>query len=743
MSFIKAKLFALISFLLAYPALIITAPKAFANEKQLEWFSYEEDGAPVITVRRIAEDAEKVPAVVHLIDEETIERANIGSPTDMSALIPGFSFNDPFGRYNPAPSIRGLIQPGLGDDPSVGFFNDGLYLSGRSSLNSLNFDLEKIEVAKGPQNALYGRNSFGGAINAVSKRPEAQMGFWFDGLYGTKTRAQIETGFNAPITDELLSRVALYWRDWGGYFDNSVAGGPDIGREQTRAARASLAYTPNSERDVLLRLTHVEDEDGQPAGFLVPANCGPRTTDNQLRLFCGEIPDRPGGDLAANDVGTEQPMGYNRSHSRATLEWEEKLDRDLTWTTLVGGALETSTFIRDDDYQAVNASRAGIDTDRFDYQFDSRINAGNNYSNWQGLAGVSGYRFFNHVDRIDQNYVLGATSPGGAEVTNATSTLGTYGSLTRRWENGFAITADARYQWEEKDLKSDTLAITTGLPIVQNDEWYAFTPKLTGSWTNQETGFLVYSSVTRGYKTGGFNDRANILDSERTYDPEENITYEFGVKNVRLFKEMAFDFGGFFIDWKDQQVIAYSNAGATQNFFIDNAASTEVKGVEAALRWRPLPGFAFDFAYTYADARYKDYQDEGLTNVTGFAPTGDVSGNQLPRYSPHQLSVNGQYRTKSPIKNWDFVTGGQFTYESSQFTDNSETSETGARSLLNLQAGIENGPMHVGLWVDNALNEKDPAVGIPWFDASQGFQREWLIVPQEGTTAGLRVKLSW
>ena len=735
MSFAKESVLAVILSVLILTALIIAPSPALANV-------FETD-PPIITVRRIAEPSASVPAVVHVLNEETLDAGNIASPTDISELVPGFSFNDPFGRYNPAPSIRGLIQPGLGDDPSVGFFNDGLYLSGRSSLNSLNFDLERVEVAKGPQNALYGRNSFGGAINAVSKRPEAAPGFWFDALYGTRERAQIETGFNAPITDELLTRIALYWRDWGGYFDNSVAGGPDIGREQTRAVRGSVSYTPNSSRDVIVRLTHLEDEDGQPAGFLVPANCGARTTDAQPRLFCGEIPERPEGDLAANDVGTEQPMGYNRSHSRLAFEWEERLSNNLTWTTLLGGALEDSVFIRDDDYQATNASRAGIDTDRFDLQFDTRLNAGTSASIWQGMIGASGYRFLNHVDRIDQNYVLGDTEPGGAQVTNTTDTLGLYGSLTRRWDGGFALTADARTQWEEKEMKTDTNAITTGQPIRERDDWLDVSPKLTASWTSPQTGLLAYGSVARGYKTGGFNDRANIQDSERMYDPEENITYELGLKNIRPSQNLAFDIGAFYIDWTDQQVIAYSNAAATQNFFIDNAASTEVKGIEAALRWRPMPGLGFDLAYTYADARYEDYQDEGLTNVTGFAPDGDVSGNQLPRYSPHQLSLTGQYKTPSTIKNWDFVAGGQFTSESSQFTDNSKTSKTGARTVLNLQAGIQNGNMHIGLWVDNALNEKDPAVGIPWFDSSQGFRREWLIVPQDGTTGGLRIKTHW
>jgi iron complex outermembrane receptor protein len=696
---------------------------------------------PRITVRKMPETVSSVPATVQLIDRETIKKANIHSPSDVSLLVPGFSFNDPFGRFNPAPSFRGLIQPGLGDDPSIGFFNDGLYLSGRSSINSLAFDLEKIEVAKGPQNALYGRNSFGGAINAVSAKPSRKQEVWFDGRAGTKDRQQVEAGVNVPLSDQLRSRLALYWRDQGGSFDNSVEGGPEIGREETKAARLSFAFDPTPERDLLLQVTHISDEDSQPKGFLVPANCGPRTSDGQLRLFCGELPARA-GPLAANDVGTEQEMGYIRDHSRINFEWEERLSPLTSLTTQIGGAMEDSAFIRDDDYQAQNAARAGIDTVRFDGQFDARLNHHTEDEKWKGLIGLSGYRFLNKVDRIDQLYVLGQTSPGGPQVKNTTDTTGVYGSLTRNLDRGFAITGDARWQWEGKTLNSTTNAISTGQPISLENSWTAFTPKLTGSWT-AESGFLAYASVAKGYKSGGFNDRANIFDEERTYDPEENITYEVGTKNIKIADGLEGDLGLFWIDWTNQQVTAYSTAAATQNFFLNNAGETIVKGIEASLRWKPLENLSFDAGYTYADARFDSYRDPDLRNVSGFTPDGDVSGNRLPRYSPHQLSLNGQYRLPSFLPRWDFIAGGQFKFESSQYTDNSNTSRTGARTLLNLQAGLEKEGLGFGLFVDNALNEKDPAVGIPWTDATQGFRREWLVVPQDGVTAGVRVKVVW
>lgn len=694
-----------------------------------------------IEVRRLPERPQDVPASVLVISNEQIDAQKIASPTDIADSVPGFSFNDPFGRFNPAPSMRGLIQPGLGDDPSVGFFTDGLYVSGRSSINSLAFDLAQIDVAKGPQNALFGRNSFGGTINAVSNAPEKTTYGWLEAVSGTKDRNEITAGINMNFSEQVQSRLAVYWRDWGGYFKNALASGPDIGREKTSAIKLSTAFTPNDRREFNLRLAYAEDDDSQPKGFLVETNCGPRTTDGVLRLYCGELPER-GSPYSANDVGTEQSMGYHREHTRGSLEWTEFLSPRTSLTTLIGGAYEDSVFIRDDDYQAVNSARAGVDTRRHDVQVDTRLHTKTASGQWSGLWGVSGYHFLNTANRIDQFYVLGQTTSGGARVHNGTDTLGTYGSITYRAVPQLALTLDGRWQVEKKFLASSTIAASTGRSIDLEDSWRGFTPKFTASWQNP-SGLLYYGSVAKGYKTGGFNDRANIRETERVYQPEQNITYEVGIKNIKPTTRVSLDMGLFWIDWQDQQVLAYSTAGTTQNFFLNNAGQTTSKGLEASLSWDVTDQLNVTAGYTYADARYDQYNDPDLANVTGFAPNGNVSGKRLPRYSPHQAVLSGSYRTPSPLPRTDFVMGSQLKFDSSQFTDNSNTAKTGARTMVNLQAGLDHPGGYAGVWVNNLLDERDPSVGIPWTDAAQGFRREWLVVPEDGLTAGLRIKVKF
>lgn len=709
--------------------LLLAVLPAFANDGKSPLF---------VEVNKQRQLYTRVPASIVAFSKNDIQAQKLQSPSDISRVVPGFSFNDPFGRFNPAPSIRGLIQPGLGDDPSVGFFNDGLYLSGRSSINSLGFDLERIEVLKGPQNALYGRNAFGGAINAVSARPTSTPELSIDLLGGTKDRYEFTGVANGTLTDTVNGRVALYHKNKGAYYNNTANNNIDIGKEETSAARLSFDYVPHIGRSILFQGTVLQDNDSQPKGFLVTANCGRRTSDGQFRLYCGELP-ADGSPYAVNQVASEGGQGYDRTHTRASITWTEDLNDNLKWTTLAGGSIERSAFIRDDDYSATQAARAGIDTDRRDAQFETRFNAQTADAKWSGLLGFSGYYYANETQRIDQFYVSGQTTPGGAYTKNHTDTLGTFGSLSRYLGAGFTLTGDGRYQWEKKDILSSVRDLS-GRQIDLSDSWTKFTPKVTLSWQDHQSELLTYGSVAQGYKTGGFNDRQNIFDSERVYGPEKNTTYELGLKNIRLHDTVALDIAGFYIDWKDQQVIAYSEAGVTNNFYLNNAAKTKVKGGDLALRWQPSSALNIGFNYSYADARYDSYNDPDLRNIIGFGPSGDVEGKRLPRYSPHQFSLTADYARPTGFKDWNYIASSQFGFQSQQYTDNSNTAKTANRTLLNLQAGIENPALSVTLWVDNALNEQDANVGIPWTDATAGFRRAWLVVPEDGTTGGLRLK---
>jgi|GEM_PF-4301470 len=690
----------------------------------------------LVVVRKKAEAEKSIPMVTQTFRKNDISRMRLQSPTDLSAIVSGFSFNDPFGRFNPAPSMRGLIQPGLGDEPSVAFFNDGMYLSGRSSINSLSFDLERIEVAKGPQNALYGRNSFGGAINAISALPTQNTERYVDITAGEKNRMQATGVVSGPINDKLSARIAAYVRDWGGYFDNANPNGPEIGREQTQAARITLRGTPAPDSDVVLRLTHIHDHDSQPKGFLVPANCGPRIPDNVLRYYCGEVPE------SDEPYSADAPVnGYERMHTRLSVDWTQTINDNLTSFVMLGGSTENSEFARDDDFSSTPAAIAGINTRRFDMQGDARLTYQPDARNFSLLGGVSLYHFNNHNARADQYIVLGQTGPGGAISKALTDTAALYGNISVPLRNNVTLSLDGRYQIEWKDFKS-TIRDPSGEMLDLKDSWSAFTPKATISWQRNPESLLVYASAAQGYKSGGFNDRQNLFDNERAYGPEHNWTYELGMKNIPLRENLSADLGAFYIDWQNQQVLAYSAAGATNNFFLSNSAQSRVKGIETALNWTWGDTTRLGLHYTYADARFVKYNDPDLATIQGFDPDGDVSGNRLPRYSPHHVGFDIEDR-RPLTDDLEWVNTAQFSFQSSQYTDNGNLAENGHRSLLNLQTGVELGNAYAGFYIDNALDERDPPVGISWSDARTGFSRAWLVTPQDGRTIGIRTKFKF
>ena len=197
-----------------------------------------------VTIRKLPEPASQIPAAITVWDAEAIASKGLNQPTTLAQYTPGFSFNDPFGRFNPAPSMRGLIQPGLGDDPSVGFFADGQYVSGRSSINAMNFDLERIEIARGPQNALYGRNSFGGTVNAISALPTSEATAGLSTRYAPDREHEVAGFVSGPLEPNLTARLAVYGKDKDAWFANRVANGPKIGAETSRDGLLRFRQAP-------------------------------------------------------------------------------------------------------------------------------------------------------------------------------------------------------------------------------------------------------------------------------------------------------------------------------------------------------------------------------------------------------------------------------------------------------------------------------------------------------------------
>lgn len=694
----------------------------------------------IVTARQRAETVQEIPVAVTVLNRTSIERQRIVDLATLSAAVPGFVLSDPFGRLNPSPALRGLAQPGIGDEPSVGLFIDGVYVFGRSSLNLLMGEVERIEVIRGPQSALYGRNTFGGAINLVTRKPGDRFEAHGEVTIGSKNRYDLRAGIGGPILPGLSARVYAGHRDWGGFYTNNVANGPKIGRERSDLFQGGLHFTPFENFEALLRVSYAKDDDTQPKSFLVDINCGPRIPDGSLREYCGTLPSQPvsiGGASNAGFAVNAGHRGFQRDAFRAalTLNWRLAF---AGLTTISAYANEHPVFGFDGDYQPVVAYDSGQAISRHDVSHEVRlVSLAEQKVKW--LLGASSYRLDNRTERRNIFYIQGRRTPEGPRTDESTDAYALYGSLNLPIAQRFEASADLRWSSERKSFRSVNLRDRFGVPLDLASRWNAWTPRF--ALTAKPTAdWRVYVSAARGFKTGGFNANENIFADERSYDPETNWTYEIGSKFADPARRVGVNAALFWIDWRSQQVVAASAAGVANNFFNNNAGRSRSRGLELESQWRPLEPLSFTASYAFTDARFVDYRDPDLVAVPGFAPRGDVSGKLLPRQSRHQASLGASWEAPLSIIDGSYFLRADFSYRSKQYATTSQLASTGDDAKVNLQFGLAGGAWKATLFVDNLFDDRSPEVVIRWFDPVRGFRRAMLVTPSDGTTFGLTLR---
>jgi iron complex outermembrane receptor protein len=709
----------------------------FAKAQPLAANSVEE---VVVTARQRAEAPLDVPVAISVFSRETIKRRQIVDLDGLAAAAPGFSMSDPFGRLNPSPALRGLAQPGIGDEPSVGLFIDGVYVFGRSSLNLLMGELERIEVIRGPQSALYGRNTFGGAINLVTRKPGRATTIDGEVTIGSKNRYDVRLGIGGPLSSSLAGRLYAVYRDWGGFYENSVADGPKIGRERSVQTQASLLFTPFADFDAYLRISYAEDDDTQPKSFLLDINCGPRSPDGALREYCGTVPSQPVAIGGAANVGFAANLGhrgFQRDAFRAALTLNWRLDF-ATLTTISAYANEHPVFGFDGDYQPVVAYDSGQAISRHDVGHEFRL-ASRDRQTVKWLLGASSYRLDNRTERRNIFYVQGRRTPEGPRTDESTDAYAIYGSLATALPGETEASVDLRWSRERKSFRSPNLRDRVGTPLDLAAAWNAWTPRFALS-RKLGASALLYVSAARGFKTGGFNLNENIFADERRYDPETNWTYELGGKFADARGAATATLALFWIDWRNQQVVAASAAGTANNFFNNNAGRSRSRGIEFDAAWRIGRQLRLQASYAFTDARFLDYQDPDLIAVAGFAPRGDVSGKLLPRQSRHHAHIGAMW--EAPLRAIDGTWFAETTlsYRSGQYATSAELASTGGNRTLDIRIGAARGPWKATFFLDNLFNDRSPEVAIRWFDPARGFRRAMLVTPSDGSTFGLTLR---
>lgn len=617
----------------------------------------------LVTAQKRTENVQDVPIAITALDTNRLERSQIENVGDLMNYVPNLQFGNFTSTATVA--IRGIghTNTTAGGDPGVAIHLDGVYI-GRPVASVFNFwDLERMEVLRGPQGTLYGRNTTGGSINFITKKPTDKYEGKFEAGYGKFQHFQARGILNVPMGEKAAGRFSASFEDSDGYQRNLIASGTDANDSDTITLRGTVRFNPAENIELTVGATYAEvngvgsthelrlpfrtatdsfpplppgfrDFAGVPNFYLqtifsdaffnrpdinaILAAQGINSIADIENFFgftvfpAGPKPsDASLNDLVPNLVSKDTPESVKQDflNINATLTWD--LD-NVTFKSITSYG-ETS-FFNFIDLDGSDAPVMDIQLDETQDQFSQEFqlaSASGGPLEWI----VGAYFFTEDATRISTIFNsdfdlfgallgrdVGFKVGGSVEATS----YAVFGQASYDVLDTLQITAGGRWSWDEKDAVISLLSPFPSFDkatIVDNApvgrKWNEPSGKVSIDWRPKDD-LLLYGSYSRGYKSGGINLNGNPATA--VYDPETNDVLEIGAK-TQFNDRIQINFAAFYNDYKDIQVQTFGPTGAE----IVNAASATIKGIEVEGLVLLSESMEIDFSLGILDAQFDDF----------------------------------------------------------------------------------------------------------------------------------------
>ncbi|GAB3092903.1 TonB-dependent receptor [Pseudomaricurvus hydrocarbonicus] len=682
----------------------------------------------IVTVQKREQSLQDVPVAVSAFEGEALAKMGVGDVRGLVDLTPGFSGKTE-DSFIDAMAIRGIGTNdfGIGGDPSVAIFQDGVWAGRNGGVQMAFYDLARAEVVKGPQSTLFGRNAIAGGINILTNKPSDEFEADVSATVAEYGEIELVGTVNLPISERWAFRGSAYWTQADGWLDN-VYDGKELGEKEVTSTRMALGYSGDSV-DAVFRMTY-EDRDQAPSVYWTPRNGLSETKVN-------------------SDLSTD---GYDRGEIFS-------LQANIMWDISDAYSLESITayktydfdYLEDYDGRGTKANNYGQEqeVDYISQEFRLNYDAGTAIS-W--FVGASVYRedvdatFTNSYDEdalcaailetdegviasgcatpefeeywgdpIDQADVLANKSEINInELKNEGWSV--YGDLTWRLTDMLTMTLGGRYTMDKKDMKVQVLDgggalgntfnwefYTDGF-VQDDDSWSEFTPRFALNLDLSEQVSL-YFNAAKGYKTGGYstfgiaNDGTYEFGGQLeegiplAFDPEETKSYEVGAKTSLLDGSLRLNAAYYTYEYTDLQLIVFENGSQ----LVKNLGEAEAQGVEVDAHWTPGDHWEFRGALSWQD-----------TEITEEIEEGDGSkGNMLPMAPEYTASLIATYN--QPVSSGNIFYTLQYSYQDEMFggTGNYELAKVDAWDQVDARIGYEsNSDWSVTLWATNLFNEE-------------------------------------
>ena len=677
----------------------------------------------VVTAQKRKEQNIKVPIAVTSISGDKAKNLTSSYLVDLGSKVPSVSMSMSDGAsISPSINIRGLSSQSnanAGFPPAVGVYVDEVYQGRDPMFNTILNDIDRVEVLRGPQGTLYGKNIIGGAINIVTRLPTDEFEAMGDLTFGNFGLFQVRGTVSGPVLDDkLLVRISGTHRERDGFLTNSFTG-EDLNDSEANGGRIVMTSHLDEEVSLQVRADYFK-ETGTSA-----LETGPVTLPASLAAFANQNP-------TDNVVALNSPEFAERElfGTSARFDWTLPF---AELASITAYRQYTSDFHDDSDGLPIDAFDVGREENAENFSQELRLTS-TDAGSLKWLAGL--YYYVENIENNRQIHVgpkfetvfLGGDFfgpyPGEAGRTESTiesSSYAFFGSATWEMTERLRLAGGLRFTHEEKDFfyhqfhtqkvvgflpccgapplfPVDSFVSLFAVPIgpvyeKYEDEQWTGDVSLSFDITPDDVVFAKYST---GFKAGGF--QTDVISYPFTagsplgFLPEFVTNYELGYKSYWFDNRLSLNLAAYYLEWDDKQEQIFTGLA----FLIRNAASATSRGFEAELTARPFDELTLDANFAYLKAKYEEFPSSPASAGKTFPGLPEISG-----------SFGAQFQTPVFDDGTEFFARADVNYSGESFTDTTNVLKSGASTTLNLRTGIEDpeGTWGIFLWGRNVTDE--------------------------------------
>jgi iron complex outermembrane receptor protein len=716
-------------------AILISASTlpAFAQTSTDETLTLEE---VIVTAQKREQNLQDVPIAISVVSAADIEAAGFTTLSNITRAVPNLTYVEPTAPLFVEYTLRGFSTTGnnAGVDPGVGVYVDGVYLGRGVAFDGVLMDIERIEVLKGPQGTLFGKNTAIGAISIITRKPQPEFDASVQLQYGNFDLFQAQAYLNGSLVENtLFAKLSVNYLKRDGYLNNTTGG--SLNDADTLGARAQFLWTASADFESLFTIEASRD---RGVANYTPVTDGEPITDDD---FTYDI------SIPQETIGTTE-----RDLFAASLQMDYGMD-NYDFVSISSYRSVDSFFETDQDYTELDALVVSRREDQNQFSQEFRIvSTGDGPLSW-----IAGFYYFDQdvdsasIANIGPDFLfaaLGIPLVGSGLCPDVLGDIGPpfgvlpcslyvdvqadiksksyagFASITYEFTDSWSFTGGLRYTKEKKELdysqSSDEplLAFVFGFPLIPpfNDSFSDSEPSGDASLIyliNEDVS--TYAKYSHGFKAGGYNATLSSSVSRIRFDPEFVDSYELGLKSSPFDKRLRLNFAAFYMDFDDKQEQQFvPGAGFVQT----NAGKATSKGFEIDATALLAEGWDMAGSLGYANAKYKDFLT-GEVDENG-VPI-DFAGNDLVGAPKWTANFSTQYRWGA--FDWaDVALRAEVTYQSSSYSDaqNTEEFKSDAFTLVNIRIGL-NSPTDTWsftFWTNNLFKEEvwvfASPQNIPW-----------------------------